>query len=74
MTVNDADRTSDLGRPKLDWQEGVGGDGRGGLGRGSSHLKNETLLRAATEDGVLGAGVFSAERTASVTAWRYEIV
>lgn len=29
MTVNDTDRTSDLGRPKLDGQEGVGGDGRG---------------------------------------------
>ena len=44
MTVNETDRTSDLGRPKLDWQEGVVGDVRGGLGRGLSRLKTETLI------------------------------
>ena len=61
MTVNEIDRTSDLGCPKLDWQESGGGGGEEAslLGEeGSSYVKVKALLRADTVDGIWGARVF----------------
>lgn len=52
--------TSDLGHPKLGWQESGVADLQGWLLEelGSAHRKPKPLLMAAMEDGVLEARIF----------------